>query len=350
MRISFPALRMLALTIFSAALCVSAAAGGPVDNSSKLKWVRFEDPTEHALSMEVPQGWEVKGGLFRFGYFDVRWMLDLVSPDGKIVLRLDDASVPAYVPPGPRTPPAGQPFNKPQQFQMIVEDYRSGQAFAETYAQSRFKSACPGLTTQPANWKPEIPAELQETHPAKFTEGSVSGTCNAKVGSRTVFVFALTSLFRQPNATFWTVDPLISAITTPDSLPLAQAVAQHMIDTVKKNPQWVQYQSQMTQMGLQAIQRNFQQFMSQMRAYDQARSSAMNQQVAGFEARQHANQAQFESWDKAFVGLTTVADPLTGEKFDVWSGPYGNYYRNGMGTTFNSPNQPAGTHQVDVQH
>jgi len=349
MKICFPGGRTCALVICLATLRASAVAAGPAENASKLSWVQFDDPSEHALSMEVPQGWEVKGGLFRFGYFDVRWMLDLVSPDGKVVLRLDDASVPPYVPPGPHTPPAGQPFNKPQQFQMMVEDYRTGQSFAETYAQSRFKSACPGLTLQPANWKAEIPAALQQ-HPAKFTEGSVSGTCNAKVGPRTVFVYALTSLFRQPNATFWTVDPLISAITTPDSLPLAQAVAQHMIDTVKKNPQWVQYQNQMTQMGLQAIQRNFQQFMSQMRAYDQARSSAMNQQVAGFEARQQANQKQFESWDENFVGLTKVADPLTGEKFDVWSGPYGNYYRNGQGTVINSVNQPAGTHQVDVQH
>lgn len=332
------------------ALCLKAVAGGSADDSSKLKWVRFDDPTEHAISMEVPQGWEVKGGLFRFGYFDVRWMLDLVSPDGKVVLRLDDASVPPYVPPGPNTPPAGQAFNKPQQFQMMVEDYRTGQSYAETYAEGRFKNACPGLTLHPANWTPGIPAELQQTNAAKTSEGSVSGTCNGKVGVRTAFVYARTTLFRQPNATFWTVDPLISAITTPDSVTLAQAVAQHMIDTVKKNPQWEQYQKQMTQMGLQAIQRNFQQFMAQMRAYDQARSSAMNQQVAGFEARQHANQQQFESWDENFVGLTKVADPLTGEKFDVWSGPYGNYYRNGLGTTVNSTNQPSGTDQLEVQH
>ncbi len=50
---------------------------------SDLKWEKFQDPFEHAFTIEVPQGWTVKGGLFRVGYSDYRPMLDLQSPDGK---------------------------------------------------------------------------------------------------------------------------------------------------------------------------------------------------------------------------------------------------------------------------
>jgi len=46
--------------------------------------VKFEDPFEQAFTVEVPQGWTVRGGLFRLGYSDYRPMIDLVSPDGSI--------------------------------------------------------------------------------------------------------------------------------------------------------------------------------------------------------------------------------------------------------------------------
>jgi hypothetical protein len=334
---------------FCVILLTGALFAGTSTTSPKLTWIRFDDPAEHAFSLEVPQGWEVKGGLYRFGYFDVRWMVDVRSPDGKVILRVDDASIPPYLPPGPNTPRAGQPYNKPQQFQMMVENYQTGQAFAEKYAQARFNSACPKLVTQSWDWKPTIPAVFQEMKADTASEGSVFGTCNGSVGVRSVSVYARTSLFHQPSPGMWIADPVLSAVTTADSIPLAQTVAQHMLNTLQKNPQWEEYQKRMTQAGLQAIQRNFQQFMAQMRQYDQARSSAMNQQVAGFEARQNANQARFESWDEAFVGLTKAVDPMTGEEMQIWSGPNANYYRNGVGTVVNSNTNPGGNyHQLQV--
>jgi hypothetical protein len=330
-------------------VCILAMASGfSAENSpsaAKQTWIKFEDPSEHAFTLEVPQGWEAKGGMYRFGYFDVRWMMDVRSPDGKVILRVDDASIPPYALPGPHTGAAGQPYNKPQQFQMMVEDYRNGQAFAETYAQSRFKSACLSFVTQPFSWKPVMPT-VEDIKPTTVTEGSVSGACNGAAGARIASVYARTNLFREPNGVnFWVADPVLSAVTTSENVGLAQAVAQHMLSTFQKNPKWDEYQKQMTQAGLQSIQRNFQQFMTQMQAYHQARSNAMNQQVAGFEARQNAKQAQFESWDEAFVGLTKAVDPMTGREFQVWSGPNANYYRNGVGDVVNSNTNPGGNYQ-----
>ena len=39
-------------------------------------WTSFQDPTEQAFTVEVPKGWTIKGGLFRIGYSDARYMVE----------------------------------------------------------------------------------------------------------------------------------------------------------------------------------------------------------------------------------------------------------------------------------
>src|SRR6185312_13699830 len=182
-----------------------AATGSRPATQNKTVWVRYEDLAEHAFAFEAPQSWEVKGGSYRFGYFDVRWMVDVRSPDSKILLRLNDANVPSYVLPSMFTP---------------------------------------------------------------------------RDGPRIALVYARTTLYRMPNqANFWTVAPVISALVTPDNLPITQTIAEHMLNSIEKNPQWVLYQKQIEQSGLQNIQRNFQIFMQQMQQYHNTRTQAWNQQV-----------------------------------------------------------------------
>src|SRR5579862_8739883 len=47
-------------------------------------WTQYQDPLEQAFTLQVPQGWTVKGGMFRMGYSDHRQMVDMKSPDGKV--------------------------------------------------------------------------------------------------------------------------------------------------------------------------------------------------------------------------------------------------------------------------
>ena len=292
-----------------------ASSGGPTPSA----WVRYYDPSEHSFSIEVPQGWNVQGGMYRFGYFDVRATVDLRSPDGAMVLRFDDADVPPYALPTARTPPEGRPYNKPMQFQMMVERYRDAPSFAETYAKSRFKSVCTTLTSQPSSWNPTIPAALQQMHPEKVSDGAVDFACASSAGPKLASVFARTSLFSQ--GAFWQADPVLSALTTAQLMPVAQSVLQHALDTFQIDPQWQAHQQQMTQEGLAMIQRDYQTFLAQTRATMQRFSSSMNQQVAGFEAHQNAQAAQVEGWSKTLMGLTDVRDPYTGQQFEVCDRP-----------------------------
>jgi hypothetical protein len=66
----------------------------------------------------------------------------------------------------------------------------------------------------------------------------------------------------------------------------------------------------------------------------------MNQQVAGFEARQNAQAHQVSEWGEILTGVQTVRDPQTGNQFQVFSGPKANYYMNGTGVKINSNISP----------
>jgi hypothetical protein len=135
-------------------------------------------------------------------------------------------------------------------------------------------------------------------------------------------------------------------------MPVAQSIMQHILDTFQVNPQWEAYQKQMTQEGVALIGQNFQSFLAQMQAQHQAFTNSLNRQVSGFEAGQNAQQAQVNTWGNILTGVQNASDPLTGQRFQVWTGPNNNYYRNGSGTTVNSNTSPGANYhplQVDPQ-
>ena len=315
-------------------------------SSAPASWVRYYDPSEHSFSIEVPQGWQVQGGMYRFGYFDVRATVDLRSPDGNIIIRFDDANVPAYALPGPYRPREGQPYSKPRQFQMVVKRYESARSFAETYSKSRFRSVCQTLTEQPSAWKPSMPAAFQVANAQTTSDATVDYACASAAGPRLASVYARTSLYSA--TAFWQADPVLSAVTTPALMPVAQSVLQHAIDSFQIDPQWQRHQQQMTQEGLQVVQQDYEAFLAQTRATMQKFSSSMNQQVSGFEARQNTSAAQSDSWGKILTGITDARDPYTGEQFQVWTGPNSNYYINGLGDKRNANTSPGpGYHQLE---
>jgi hypothetical protein len=323
----------------------TAATMAAAQTVAQPKWVNFTDTAEGAFSMDVPVGWQVQGGMYRFGYFDVRWMMNARSLDGKIVLRIDDVNIPPYTVPGPSTGKDGQPYTKPQQFQMMVSAYKQAAAYGEPYARKRFASVCQSMTAKTPAWTPTMPADWAVGAGAQMSSASLAFDCATSDGPREVDVYLHTTLF--PQTGLWTVDPALSIIATPANLPLARSMTQHMIDSWQVNPQWKTHQDQITQMGLQQITAAFQQFMQQMRAFDQQRQATMNQQVAGFEAQQNAQAAQVSQWGDILTGVTNVSDPMTGTQFQVFSGPNANYYTNGAGVTVNSNLSPGSDfHQV----
>ncbi len=317
----------------------AASASQPANPGPGLRWVRYTDNAEGAFSMEVPVGWQVEGGMYRLGYFDVRWMMDIRSLDGKVIIRISDADVPPYVLPGPHSGPAGHPAIRPQMFQMFVDNYQEAQPYAQTYAKRRFAPVCTSLTPAQSDWTPTMPPAWHEQEPPiRITDASLEYNCATSDGPRVANVYAVTSIHGRDG--LWMVDVLLSVLATPDRPEQARSMTQHMINTWEETPQWKSYQAQMTQVGLGQMQAAFQQFMQQMAVYHQERTQAMNQQVAGFEKRMQQQADQVTSFGNILTGVTNLVDPVTGMQFQDFTGPKANYYTNGAGVRINSNIDP----------
>jgi len=340
--------KIFALLILSLPVVSSGVvAQQPAHAAEKIEWLRYNDSGEGAFTMDVPLGWQVQGGMYRFGYFDVRWMMGVRSLDGKVIIRIADVNIPPYMLPGPYTGREGQPYTKPQQFQMVVARYQEPQPYAELYAKHRFSEICTTMTPAAADWKPTFPTTWDDAG-GRAADGQVAYTCATSDGPRMASVFSRNTQYQGQGYSYWVAMP-ISILCAPERCQQARAMTQHMIDSWEKNPQWVQYQNQLTQVGLQQIRASFGQFMQQMQQFHQQFTQSMNQQVAGYYARQNAQAHQVSSWCDNINGLTNVSDPKTGSKFQVFSGPKSNYYTNGLGVKVNSNVSPGPDfYQLDV--
>jgi len=319
----------------------NAQAGRPDPSNAKIEWTQFQDPFEKAFVVDVPKGWTVKGGLFRLGYSDQRPMVDLVSPDGSINLRLGDISIPSYTVPMQFHEREGEVYDLGAQAQMIVERYRTGPEFAVLYSQARSAKTCrnPQTDLQDSDFSaPDyLPIDATVT---QATGGQTAFRCETSAGARVAYTYAKTTL----SGKIWQVPTVVSFFAPPDQLAAVRNILTHCVQSFHLNPEWLEYQKRMDAEGLQ-YQRVRQQgritdLQNQMQQFA-AKMQAMQNQVNAFERRQNAQAAQVEGFTNALVGITPTTDPLTGENRQVWTGPKSNYWVNGTGQVVNSNSAPA---------
>jgi hypothetical protein len=306
-------------------------------------WVSFQDPAEQAFTIDVPRGWTVKGGLYRLGFFDYRPMIDITSPDGKVNVRYGDAGVPPYSLPDRQHPKEGAQIVMDAQAQMTVAGYRSGDAYARSYAQSRFSGDCqhPVAGPEQAGLSSFKAASVPQGDISEESEGHASFRCDGKNGPIDVFVYART--LRHKGTAIWTVTPVVSFLSPQDQRQIVWEQAARFAQSFKINPAWVQHQSEMDRQGVEYARALAE---GKMRAFSQqvqqfhARMQAMSAQVAGFEGRMNAQAAQVQGFDDALVGITRTIDPLTGDQRQVWTGQSNQYWTNGKGQVISSPTAP----------
>ncbi len=350
MRPIAPCRRAAVIIIFLIALIYATSLSSSSHKATPaLTWTKFEDPSEQAFTVEVPQGWTVHGGLYRLGYSDYRPMIDLISPDGSINIRSGDVAVPTYFLPT-QNHREGELADLGAQAQGIYARYRSGKEYAGLYALSHFKSVCHTLTpmevdqTPPGKKDPNAAADS-----AQNTAGAIGYACDANGKSRDAYVYARTVL----SSNLWQVKALISYIAPADQVQLARDIIRHLSETFQVSQKWVQYQNQMDQEGYQyqvARQKQRLAELGQQVQQFEAKMQGMRDQVNAFERRQAAQAAQVESFTNTLTGLTPTIDPLNGSKRLDWIGPNSGYWINGQGTVVNSNLSPgAGFHQLQPQ-
>jgi hypothetical protein len=340
------------LRVLSAAgfLILFLAAHAGATGTAAVRWTPFIDPAEKAFTVEVPAGWTVKGGIIRLGFSDARAMVDMTSPDGRINVRLGDVAVPPYVEPTQYHAREGETYDLGAQAQMVVARYRTGPEFAVLYSHARFHALCHnprGDSTPSGISLPDVVPS--ETPPDQSSSGAISYRCDAPrepQGYAVAFAWAKTALFKS----IWGVTPLASFYAPADQVELARAVLLRSAKSFQLRPEWLQYQKQMDAQGLEYQRARQQQRMvalgQQVQQFE-SRMAAMRAQVSAFERHQAAQAAQVESFTNVLNGITPTVDPLTGEARQVWTGPAGRYWANGLGEVVNSNSQPSASfHEI----
>ncbi len=328
-------------------VCIPAQSKTLTAADPSVSWVKFDDSTEKAFSVDVPQGWTVKGGLFRLGFSDERAMVDLTSPDGKTNVRLGDVSIPSYSVPSQFHAREGEVYDLGAQAQMIVARYRSGPEFAVLYSHARFYRICQNPEADAADVDFSMPDYWPaDSNYSRTSTGQIAYRCDSKHEPRVAFAFARTSYY----GTLWQVPTLGSFIAPPENVVFAKSVLLHCAQSFQVNPSWIEYQKKMDAEGLQYQRVRQQQRLAslgqQVRQFE-AQMQSMRNQVSAFETRQNAQAAQVDSFTNTLRGITPTIDPLTGAAREVWTGPNSQYWTNGLGQVVNSNSQPPGNwHQL----
>jgi hypothetical protein len=304
------------------------------------EWVTFEDPAEHAFTMDVPKGWIARGGLARLGYSDHRPMVDVTSPDGKINVRYGDAAIPIYFVPD-NLHPAGGIYDLGAQARGTLAPYKGGADFAAAYGPARFKAVCPTLTPRPISEPSPVPRfvlQPGELQPAQSSAGQASYDCPASPGPRVAYVSSETMLFR----TFWLVPRVVSFVAPADQAALARTIMLRMTESYHEQPGWVAQQKQYDAEAVEYQRRRQQgrmQVIKQQVAQFETNMQAMQNQVNTFERGQATRQKQVDGFLNILNGITPTVDPY-GNPHNVNTGPKANYWINGAGQTVNSTSSP----------
>lgn len=325
-----------------AAATRSADLNEKAADATPITWTTFLDPFEQSFNVEIPIGWKVRGGLFRMGFSDERPMVDLLSPDGLINVRLGDVSIPTYTVPTANHPREGDQYDLGAQAQLVVARYRTGPEFAILYSHVRFYQDCHNSSGDASDLDFTIPDYIPTEGPAPTSSsGAIAYHCGSGPTERIAFAYVRTA----ENTGIWSVTTLGSFLSPPGQVAVARAVLSHCAQTFKLNPAWIEKQKQMDAYALQyqraRQQQRMQQLAQQVRQFE-SQMQAMRNQVASFERHQQAQADQVTGFTQALRGVTPTIDPFTGEAKEVWTGQSSNYWQNGRGDVVNSVNAPPG--------
>jgi hypothetical protein len=210
-----------------------------IEPAQSRDYVRFVDPREGAFSAEVPQDWNVQGGLLRYSPLAYNFVLQLDSPNGQHI-KIGDANILPFTAPGPGLPPPGSKYPVGQGVVMIVAPYLNGVQFAQKWGGSVLSQACGGRVQLRGSSPVPSPSGARTDH---------SGQAIFACGDNIAYVFATTRLKPGPT-TQWEAADAVIGLAPPDQIRHTVDVIYHFIGTARINPQWMIAQLQRSGMAI----------------------------------------------------------------------------------------------------
>jgi PDZ domain len=314
-------------------IAVAASASGSD------QWITFSDAREQAFTAEVPEGWQVEGGLVRHTPTDPSVFIRMMSPDHRTYLMVGDQNLTLYTTPGAGV--AGGP---------ATSRYLPGADFARAYVEHAMPSQCSNVVVTGQKVRPDLAqGPWTKVNPqARHDGGEATFTCKLGDVPAHGIVAAATYIYATPGnygGNLWTADFLAGAVAAADHYDTAVEMLKHVVASIRINPDWMQRQQQMTALAARnldvATQRNIQ----AARAMDQI----TQQQIAAgdriHEAQQgrtHQFDQQQEAMGRIINGSSPYRDPL-GNLHDMSNLPSGHWINSGGVTaTTNGSSPPPG--------
>jgi len=290
------------------------AAGGQPAAS----WVRWQDPRENAFSFEIPSGWNMTGGLFRFASVDIRPAWQLTSPDGQIRITGGDAELPPFTLPNQMLAMAGfregMMYSPGYGVNMMVRRYIPGMAFAREYVTQKAARGCTELAFTDSRERPDAVQALNAVYSQygafgvslTLTAGEVAFTCRQNGQPRRGYYFAGTQLTQTQGTGLWNLEYLCGFLAPAARAAEAQSVLHHIIGSIQINPQWAAMQ--------QGIAANTSRIVART---SEAVSNIINETYWN---RQGVMDEMDRRRSNAILGVEDVIDPATGRQIKIESG------------------------------
>ena len=197
---------------------------------------------EKAFVVDVPQGWTVKGGLFRLGYSDQRPMVDLVSPDGSVKYgsatfrfrptpcRNNSTSARAKSTIWVRRSRWSWSTIVPvRNSRSCIRKRASRQCAATRRRICRIPNSRCGLSARRCN------------HDAKLRGQTAFLYCDTGTAARVAYAYTRTTLAGK----IWQALTVVSFFAPPDQVSTVRDIVTHCVQSFHVNAEWLEYQKRM---------------------------------------------------------------------------------------------------------
>jgi hypothetical protein len=283
----------------------------------------WRDPREGAFTLNVPQGWQVSGGIIRNSALDPRQVVRAASPDGKVQVFIGDPNLIPREVPNQMTAFAGmregQTMKGAWGGPILLARYQTGEQFARSYVAAQL---C--RTPQSTNSGVLQDASRQLTASAMAygrAQGASAqawvGETNFQCGAQTGYVRASTVLAAPSSGqgvAIWVIQELGGFITAdPSQGTVARYILNNMTGSFQLDPQWEARQAQATRDVTGAVTRAQQQMAASIA--QNARQQAQSNQIdvmSGWEKRNKVMDGIRQRDSETRLGITTVTDDVQG--------------------------------------
>ncbi|MGD0730287.1 MAG: hypothetical protein ABR956_03420 [Terracidiphilus sp.] len=282
-------------------------------------YVTVRDPRESAFSIEVPRGWKIYGGLFRYGYVDARPLIDMTSPDGMTNVRIGDATIPPY-----STPGLIQRAQGPH-----VAAYATGDEFAAKYGLARFGSMCQSIQLRGSRPMPPRYHTLSRGT-LRTTGGEAYFGCTLNGRQMLGYAYSETFLVGSGGpSSNWYVVALGSFLCPLDQAKTVGEILKHSAESIAMNSEWVRMQQQRVDQATRVL-------------------LGVAQATANATQAMNAHQQQFnkmmrqenDNFNDVLNGVSFTRDAATGREYEVATGAGGTKWVNGNQAVVESAMSP----------